>query len=264
MTAGRTGGGQPAIGSDQTCTNPSEPPALIEGLERSLQRLSSPLGGGHAEAHRAAELVRRRRLHAGRAWPAGHGGQRSRVLPRAPATATRIGADAPAWSNATRCDSRSMRAAKSSFLATTISAAAEGVGARRSATKSAIVTSVSWPTAEIVGTGQPCDRPRDDLLVERPEIFDRSTAAPDDHDVNRGYLPDRGNRGGNLERRTFSLDAGWTNDDVRVGVAAAQHVNDVADRRSIEGRDDPDLPRAVRAAAAFGPDRRGLPPTVAA
>jgi hypothetical protein len=35
----------------------------------------------------------------------------------------------------------------SCWLRLTISAAAEGVGARRSATKSAIVTSVSWPTA---------------------------------------------------------------------------------------------------------------------
>ena len=34
-----------------------------------------------------------------------------------------------------------------------ISAAAEGVGARRSAAKSHMVKSVSWPTAEIVGIG---------------------------------------------------------------------------------------------------------------
>ncbi len=44
---------------------------------------------------------------------------------------------------------------KSSLRATTISAAADGVGARRSATKSAMVTSVSCPTADIVGTGHP-------------------------------------------------------------------------------------------------------------
>ena len=47
-----------------------------------------------------------------------------------------------------------MRAQKSSLRATTISAAAEGVGARRSATKSAMVTSLSCPTAEIVGTDE--------------------------------------------------------------------------------------------------------------
>ena len=32
--------------------------------------------------------------------------------------------------------------------------AADGVGARRSATKSAMVTSLSWPTAEMTGTGE--------------------------------------------------------------------------------------------------------------
>ena len=48
----------------------------------------------------------------------------------------------------------------SSLAATTISAAADGVGARRSATKSAIVTSVSWPTAEITGTGDARSRAR--------------------------------------------------------------------------------------------------------
>ncbi len=60
------------------------------------------------------------------------------------------------WSSA---DSRrsarpSMCPKNSSLRFTTSSAAAEGVAARRSATKSAMVTSVSWPTAEITGTGQ--------------------------------------------------------------------------------------------------------------
>ena len=39
-------------------------------------------------------------------------------------------------------------------IGTASSAAADGVGARRSATKSAMVKSVSWPTAEITGTRQ--------------------------------------------------------------------------------------------------------------
>ena len=37
------------------------------------------------------------------------------------------------------------------MLGAASSAAAVGVGARKSATKSAIVKSVSWPTAEIIG-----------------------------------------------------------------------------------------------------------------
>src|SRR2546423_15427599 len=46
------------------------------------------------------------------------------------------------------------REQSSCSCAATTSAAAEGVGARRSATKSAIVKSVSCPTAEITGTEQ--------------------------------------------------------------------------------------------------------------
>ena len=63
----------------------------------------------------------------------------------------------------------------------TSSAAAEGVGARRSATKSAMVKSVSWPTAEITGTARRRNGPRHALFVERPQIFERPSAARDDH-----------------------------------------------------------------------------------
>ena len=46
-----------------------------------------------------------------------------------------------------------MRRASSSRRATTISAAFDGVAARTSATKSAMVVSISWPTPETTGTG---------------------------------------------------------------------------------------------------------------
>ena len=49
---------------------------------------------------------------------------------------------------------RSMCEKNSSLRRTTSSAAADGVAARRSATKSAMVTSVSWPTPEMTGTGE--------------------------------------------------------------------------------------------------------------
>ncbi len=49
------------------------------------------------------------------------------------------------------CRTRSINSSRSG---TTSSAAAEGVGARRSATKSAMVTSLSWPTAETTGMRQ--------------------------------------------------------------------------------------------------------------
>ena len=78
---------------------------------------------------------------------------------------------------------RSMRAQNSSFAATTISAAADGVGARRSATKSAIVTSISCPTAEMTGTGHAAIARATGSSLNAQQILDRSAAASDDHDV---------------------------------------------------------------------------------
>ena len=76
-----------------------------------------------------------------------------------------------------------MRAASSSLACTTRSAPAEGVGARRSATKSAIVKSVSWPTAEIVGMREAGERARHLLLVERPQVLEAAAAARHDQHV---------------------------------------------------------------------------------
>ena len=79
-----------------------------------------------------------------------------------------------------------MRAQNSSFAATTISAAADGVGARRSATKSAMVTSALVADRRNDRHRRGRNRARDDLLVERPQILDRSAAAADDDDVDAG------------------------------------------------------------------------------
>src|SRR5438045_3449992 len=59
-----------------------------------------------------------------------------------------------------------MPANNSSRVQTTSSAAADGVGARRSATKSAIVTSVSCPMADTTGTAR---KPRERPLPRRFE-----------------------------------------------------------------------------------------------
>src|SRR5204862_4214733 len=56
----------------------------------------------------------------------------------------------PRASRAPRCASSTRTSARSGVAA---SAAADGVAARTSATRSHSVTSVSWPTAEITGTG---------------------------------------------------------------------------------------------------------------
>ena len=66
---------------------------------------------------------------------------------------------------------------------TAISAAAVGVGARLSEAKSISVMSVSWPTAEISGIMLFGRRAHHDLLVERPQIFERAAAARDDDQI---------------------------------------------------------------------------------
>ena len=63
---------------------------------------------------------------------------------------------------------------------TTSSAAADGVGARTSAAKSASVTSTSWPTPADDRHGVGDDGPDDALVVERPEVLQRAAAAGED------------------------------------------------------------------------------------
>ena len=71
--------------------------------------------------------------------------------------------------------------------ATASSAAADGVGARRSATKSMIVVSVSWPTAEITGVWQE-KRHALLFLIERPKILDRTASAAHDQHIQIQYV----------------------------------------------------------------------------
>ena len=120
----------------------------------SLQGLvgAEPAVHGGCEPHAGAHAWLRR--SAGRAGPAAQTSRQIRAAGSAGARATRDERSAPRTAPASRSPSRSMCVQKSSLRATTISAAADGVGARTSATKSAIVTSTSWPTAEITGTGE--------------------------------------------------------------------------------------------------------------
>ncbi len=85
------------------------------------------------------------------------------------------------------------------------------------------------------------NRAGDRFLVERPEIFHRSAAAPDDEDVdaaNLGKLPDpRGDFGGGA----FTLHARRADDDMRGGMSPAEHLEDIAQRGAVERRHDADL-----------------------
>ncbi len=156
-------------------------------------------------------------------------------------TSRRLSSAAPS-----RSPWRSMRATNSSRRATTRSAAADGVGARRSATKSAMVTSVSCPTAGDHRHRARGDGPRHDFLVERPEILDRPAAAPDDHDIDAVDPRDHPQAARDVLRGALALDARRTNHDMRLGIALGQHRQDVANRRAVKRGDHADLARQHR------------------
>ena len=69
------------------------------------------------------------------------------------------------------------------WAAVMISAAADGVGARRSATKSAMVKSVSWPMAETTGRCRGGDGAGEGFVVEAGEVFGGASAPGDEDEV---------------------------------------------------------------------------------
>ena len=72
-----------------------------------------------------------------------------------------------------RLPQSSVSASRSARTGTAISAAAVGVGARRSEAKSISVVSVSWPTAEISGMRAGGGGAHHDLLVEGHQVLER-------------------------------------------------------------------------------------------
>src|SRR6266545_238612 len=98
------------------------------------------------------------------------------------------------------------------------------------------------------------DRASDALLIERPEILDRSAATSDDHDVYSGNFDDHPQRGRDVSGGIFSLHARGTNQNARIRRAPLQYLENVAQRRAVKRRDDADaagqggqraLPRGV-------------------
>ncbi len=159
-----------------------------------------------------------------------------------------------------RRDWRSMRALNSSFAAMTISAAADGVGARTSATKSAMVKSTSWPTAVTTGTGQPAMARATGSWLNGHEVLGRSAAASDDDDVHAGHAADGADGVGDLGGGALALHPRRPDDEVGVGMAAGEDLDDVAQaprrRATSRCRSWPAAP----AAAACATRRRGPRP----
>ena len=94
--------------------------------------------------------------------------------------------------------------------------------------------------------GAPDDGARNRLLVEGPQVLSRSTATPDDHDVDAGHAADGPDGIGDLSRCAFALHPRRPDDEVDVGMAAGEDLDDIAERRSGERRDDADLRRQRR------------------
>ena len=121
-----------------------------------------------------------------------------------------------------------------------------GVGARASATKSQIVKSVSWPTPDTIGMRRFEHRARHDLLVERPQVLDRSAAARDDQHVDFGARVRRGDRLRDLGGGALALHRGRIEDHGNGRPPAPQRRQDVAERRGAQRRHDADGARKRR------------------
>ena len=135
---------------------------------------------------------------------------------------------------------------------TTSSAAAEGVEARTSATKSAMVKSVSWPTPEITGISRGGDSAGNDFLVEGPEIFERAAATGDDQDVNRLLAVEELHGTDDFCGGAISLHANGIKSELHIVEAAAENADDVADSGTGGGSDEPDAARKDAAGASCG------------
>src|SRR5947209_1927624 len=95
------------------------------------------------------------------------------------------------------------------------------------------------------------DRPGDEFLVERPQVFEASAAAADDHDVGRELAAEpqavqRIDRLGDLVAGPVALDADRDDDDVGGRPATADHFEHVANRGPGGAGDDGDPPREPR------------------
>ena len=152
-----------------------------------------------------------------------------------------------------RAVSREMRTAFSATRARiasrgglTSSAAAVGVGARSSAAKSAMVKSVSWPTPTTTGMSRGADRARQRLLVELPQVLDRTAAAHQQQYVAFGAPARGGERLRELRRGALALHRRRVDHDRDGRIAAPQRGQDVAQGRRRKRGDDADLLRVFR------------------
>ena len=129
---------------------------------------------------------------------------------------------------------------------TTISAACDGVAARTSATKSAMVVSVSWPIAAITGTGHAAIARATTSSLKAQRSSSDPPPRPTITTSTPGDAGDARDGAGDLGRRALALHARRADDDVGWRAPRAQHAQHVAHGRALERGHDADAARQHR------------------
>ena len=110
------------------------------------------------------------------------------------------------------------------------SAAAEGVGARRSATKSAMVKSVSWPMAETTGSAEAAmARARASSLKPARSSMEPPPRAMRMRSALSGCAVEPADAGDDGGGAAGALHGGGIDEQVEAGVAAADDLDDVVE-----------------------------------
>ena len=150
---------------------------------------------------------------------------------------------APAASSRSPCPAARVRSSERTGTAS--SAAAVGVGARRSAAKSISVVSVSWPTAEISGMAEAAAARTTASSLKAQRSSSEPAAARHDQHVRNHLRRQRAhavNGGGDPLGGALSLHR-YRPDQHMAGETLAQPVKDIVQHRTPERGDDADALR---------------------
>ena len=246
LDSGRSGWASSAIRHSDASCSASARDALVDQLAAKPAGDEVQVGARMARARgeRArqplAELVEPLRQRREQRLRLAASGRRSARSARGRARRGATGIAARDAASSASCANSSAR------TGTAISAAAVGVGARRSAAKSISVVSVSWPTAEISGIGDSAAArtTSSSLNAHRSSIEPppRATISRSGRGSIDGEAADRRR---DLRRRALALDRHRPDDDMR-RAAVLEPVEDVADHRAGRRGDDADHPRQER------------------
>ena len=211
----RTRASELAVSFHESCADPAEASTKIKRLQRQPKRLVGTFARRHVCTETLSQLVgelagvtaahRDAALHARIARPCQHGLQ-ARLM------AAQTCVEAPVCAMCQPIDVRSdvVPLGDHEF---------RGCGGRR---RAEVGDKIGDGDVGLVPDGRNRryrtrgDRSRHGLLIEGPQIFDRSSAASDDDDINARHLTDRRQCSRDVRGGTGALDAGRAEHDVRV------------------------------------------------